>query len=322
MQKPTSRLATSTSKKPKKKDDDWSDEEEDVIEIPVEKKDEEKSDDVLFTKTPTASRMQEEQKKRYPMHLRDHARPGGTRHQSSSTSSLFVTSTPAAPDIHEVLMSMATAIFFHVSSGHKVEEPVFIDIFDETQYPITKTPNDITSVPRVKVIYKFISVIFKVEKLPPECAILCLAYIERLISNTNITLHASNWRRVVLSALILASKVWEDQAVWNVDFLSVFPSVTVQDLRLLEKKLLGYIQYNVNVTGGLYAKYYFELRDLAEKDAKRFPLQPLDKQGIERLEQRATNLEQSVKHDRLKVEMARSSSSDNLPHKSPKVILS
>jgi len=123
-------------------------------------------------------------------------------------------------------------------------------------------------------------------QLPAECAILCLAYIERLISHTNVTLHASNWRRIVLSALILASKgeryfpppiypkmhlrfascfflifffsllflalVWEDQAVWNVDFLSVFPNVTVQDLKVLEKKLLGYIQYNVNVTGGLY----------------------------------------------------------------------
>ena len=95
-----------------------------------------------------------------------------------------------------------------------------------------------------------------------------------------------------------------------------------------------------------YAKYYFELRDLAEKDSKRFPLLPLDKQGIERLEvcglfpfpffyssyspecsslqqARANYLEQSVKKTKVKTDgMVRSSSSDNLPVRSPKVILS
>jgi hypothetical protein len=43
-------------------------------------------------------------------------------------------------------------------------------------------------------------------QLPSECAILALAYTERLIGLSGITLHASNWRRVVLSTVILASK--------------------------------------------------------------------------------------------------------------------
>jgi len=302
-------------------DEDDSDEQECVVDTNGEE--EPLKNSVLFNKTPAATRHQAE-KKRFPARLREHVKgPGPQRYQSSSTSTLFVTSTPSTPDINEVLHSMATALYYHISSGHKVENPTFLEIFSEEIHPITKKSIDLTSVPRVKHISKFITTIFKVEKLPSECAILCLAYIERLISHTNVTLHASNWRRIVLSALILASKVWEDQAVWNVDFLSVFPNVTVHDLKVLEKKLLGYLQYNVNVNGALYAKYYFELRDLAEKDDKRFPLQPLDKQGIERLEQRANYMEQSVKKSKLqKAEMVRSSSSDNLPVRSPKVILS
>jgi hypothetical protein len=63
------------------------------------------------------------------------------------------------------------------------------------------------SAPTQKDIYRFVFSIFKAEKLPAECAILCLAYIERLIANTKITLHGTNWRRVTLGALILASKV-------------------------------------------------------------------------------------------------------------------
>jgi len=32
---------------------------------------------------------------------------------------------------------MATAIYYHVSSGHKQDEPHFLDIFSEEKYPIT-----------------------------------------------------------------------------------------------------------------------------------------------------------------------------------------
>eukprot|EP01087_Luapelamoeba_hula_P019888 TRINITY_DN665_c0_g2_i1.p1 TRINITY_DN665_c0_g2~~TRINITY_DN665_c0_g2_i1.p1 ORF type:complete len:347 (+),score=81.31 TRINITY_DN665_c0_g2_i1:310-1350(+) len=346
MQKPASTNGGKLKKSVRKDDGSWSDDDDDqteVQEIPVHGSEEAphdphasevavdadgkktEKDPVLFTQTPSAVARAKDMKarKKYPIHMREHVKTGGmTRYQSSSTSTLFVNSTPSAPDINDVLQSMATALYMHISSGHRVAEPKFIDIFNEEKYPISKG-NDTEVMPRIKIIYKFITTIFRVEKLPPECAILCLAYIERLISVTGLTLHASNWRRVLLAALILASKVWEDQAVWNVDFLSVFPSVTVQDLRVLEKRLLAYLEYNVNVTGGLYAKYYFELRELTEKDNKRFSLQPLDKVGIERLEARANYLEDSVRKKRMrKAEMVRSSSSDALPVKSPKVILS
>jgi hypothetical protein len=113
--------------------------------------------------------------------------------------------------------------------------------------------------------------------------------------------------------------VWEDQAVWNVDFLSVFPNVSVNDLNKLEKYFLGLLTYNVtlkaseyttspsiSVTAVLfvtpqcddrlsrrahmcvvvrrYCKYYFELRELAEKDSKSFPLMPLTTADAQRLE--------------------------------------
>lgn len=101
---------------------------------------------------------------------------------------------------------------------------------------------------------------------------------------TGVTIHASNWRRIVLGALILASKVWEDQAVWNVDFLNVFPNLTVDDLNQLERHYLNSLQFNVSLKASVYAKYYFELRALSERDSQHFPLKPLDKEGQKRLE--------------------------------------
>jgi len=236
--------------------------------------------------------------------------------KSSSTSTLFITSTLSAPDIEEVLKCVANALWLHISAGHASNSKTFFEIFDETKYPITEKKLESEQVPDLNIIFLFLDKIFRTEKLPVEVAILGLAYTERMVTLTNITLHATNWRRVVLACLILASKVWEDQAVWNVDFLSVFPKVEVKDLNTLEKHLLELINYNVSVTGKLYAKYYFELRALAEKDAKSFPLKPLDKQQAAKLEENSKEAEMQAKRG-----SRRALSSDQLPVKSPRHVL-
>ena len=82
--------------------------------------------------------------------------------------------------------------------------------------------------PSFDLVFDFLNSIFRAERLAPECLVMCLAYMDRLLTSTPVRMHACNWRRLVLSALILASKVWEDQAVWNIDFLSVFPLVSVK----------------------------------------------------------------------------------------------
>ena len=38
------------------------------------------------------------------------------------------------------------------------------------------------------------------------------------------------WARVVLGAVILAAKIWDDHAIWNADFCQVFPDVPVEEL--------------------------------------------------------------------------------------------
>eukprot|EP01133_Synstelium_polycarpum_P010923 gene10923-12730_t len=99
----------------------------------------------------------------------------------------------------------------------------------------------------------------------------------------------------LLSALILASKVWEDQSVWNVDFLPVFDNLTATDLNNLERQFLSLIQYNVSLTASVYAKYYFELRTFSKLDSNHFPLKPLDKSGAKRLEDHSQASEYRVK---------------------------
>lgn len=90
---------------------------------------------------------------------------------------------------------------------------------------------DFRKVPTFDVVFDFLNAIYRGERLAPECLVMCLAYLERLLGSSDVRMHATNWRRLILSSLILASKVWEDQAVWNVDFLSVFPNVSVKGAR-------------------------------------------------------------------------------------------
>jgi hypothetical protein len=49
--------------------------------------------------------------------------------------------------------------------------------------------------------------------------------------------------------------VWEDQAVWNVDFLELFPLATPNDLGQLEKKLLSLLGFDVSLKASEYVHF-------------------------------------------------------------------
>lgn len=236
------------------------------------------------------------------------------RFKSNSMASIFDTGTTITqPDNEEVVRCIAVAIRYHIKRGHNlvsagdaVASPsstagMSMDIFDERMHPVSQTarrPTYWQKAPPLEDVYRFVSTIFNAEKLAPECAILSLAYTERLLETGKLTLISTNWRRVILSCIILASKVWEDQAVWNVDFVNVFPRLTVADLNRMEKIVLSLLQYNVSLHASLYAKYYFELRDLSDLDDGIFPLKPLDPRSAAAAQSRVEGTQRRKGHQR------------------------
>ncbi|MEQ2259583.1 hypothetical protein XENORESO_014050 [Xenotaenia resolanae] len=52
----------------------------------------------------------------------------------------------------------------------------------------------------------------------------------------------------------------------------------------MERQFLELLQFNINVPASVYAKYYFDLRQLADDNNLNFPLEPLNIQRAQKLE--------------------------------------
>jgi hypothetical protein len=75
-------------------------------------------------------------------------------------------------------------------------------------------------------------------QLDAETLIVALVYIERVLSFARSSLGPSTWRPVTCIAMILAAKVWNDLAVWNVDFAAAVPGADTIVLNRLEVRML------------------------------------------------------------------------------------
>lgn len=219
----------------------------------------------------------------------------------SSTSTLFVDSTASAPNLCLTLQCVATAIHMMISDGHEAIAPkLYSPKFDEMRFPLTDAPiprDYARRIPSEDEIFQFLNRIFQAAVLAAESAIITLVYINRAVVYTELSLHASNWKRVLLGAVLMASKVWDDQAVWNVDFCKIFPRISLDDMNDLECTYLEMLQFNMNVDSSVYTKYYFDLRALAETAERAFPLEPLNMEGAARLQALSSKRQQMVKEE-------------------------
>ncbi|XP_071186679.1 cyclin-Y-like protein 1 isoform X2 [Salvelinus alpinus] len=238
--------------------------------------------------------------KRRSNYLSNHHTSPGLSKKYSSCSTIFLDdSTVSLPNLKSTV---------------KWDSNRSLDIFDEKIHPLTreKVPEDYYSVdPEHKLIYRFVRTLFSSAQLTAECAIVTLVYLERLLTYAEMDICPCNWKRIVLGAILLASKVWDDQAVWNVDYCQILKDITVEDMNEMERHFLELLQFNINVPASVYAKYYFDLRSLADDNNLNFPLEPLDNQRATKLEAISRLCEDRYK-DLGKVTIRRSLSADNL----------
>ncbi|TRY58481.1 hypothetical protein DNTS_004898 [Danionella cerebrum] len=239
---------------------------------------------------------------------------GPMRRKYSSCSTIFLDdSTVSQPNLKYTIKCVALAIFYHIKN-RTVDGRMLLDIFDEKLHPLSKSevPSDYDKHdPEQKQIYRFVRTLFSAAQLTAECAIVTLVYLERLLTYAEIDICPANWKRIVLGAILLASKVWDDQAVWNVDYCQILKDITVEDMNELERQFLELLQFNINVPSSVYAKYYFDLRSLSEANNLSFPLEPLSRDKAQKLEAISRLCDDKYK-DLRKASKKRSVSADNL----------
>ena len=145
------------------------------------------------------------------------------------------------------------------------------------------------------VVYEYCKYVVIQSKMENEIPIICLIYIERLLTKTGILMNYSNWRKLTLISLCIASKIWDDDSLENVHFPKVMPDVTLKEINELERTFLELINYDLVIKGSEYAKYYFILTSIAQETERKIRLKKLSEDRMAQLEQNCIRLESSFK---------------------------
>ncbi|XP_032127602.1 cyclin-Y-like protein 2 [Sapajus apella] len=210
----------------------------------------------------------------------------------SSCSTIFLdNSTASCPHFTMTLKSVALEIYYHIRQRGADKT---LDVFDERSHPFTQDqlPEEhFMYDPRHKVIFRFVHILFKAKKLRAELAIVSLVYIKRLIRYADIDICPTNWKRIILGAILLALKVRSEEAVCLEDYCELFENLTVEDMNELEGYFVELINYNFIIPGKVYTRYYFYLRTLAHRHGLYLPVYLLERekawelQAFSRMEQ-------------------------------------
>lgn len=178
-----------------------------------------------------------------------------------------------------------------------------------------------SSVPSLEQITTFYRDVFQRAQMEYDCIIISLIYVERLVKTTKGALRprAENWRSILFSCMVLASKVWDDLSMWNADFSATCPTgvkFPLKRINELELAILSALSYRVKVPASEYAKYYFLLRSMLIKSGlvgdNVDTTTPLDVEGARRLQQVSKEFQSGMGETRRKIRKAKSMRSKSM----------
>ncbi|XP_050629481.1 cyclin-Y-like protein 1 [Macaca thibetana thibetana] len=206
------------------------------------------------------------------------------RKYSSCSTILLDNSTVSQPDLRHTLESVTSAIYYNIKHRYANRS---LAIFEESIHPLSqeKAPGkSFEHDPTRNCIFRYFCTLFQIIKLTAPCAIVALVYIERLLTSANIDLCPTNWKKIVLGAMLLASKVWRSRGLCSVDDSQNPKDIAVENMSKMEKCFLELLEFNIHVSASVYAKYYFDLRALANDYDLYFLFTFLHKDKAQRLE--------------------------------------
>lgn len=149
--------------------------------------------------------------------------------------------------------------------------------------------------PSLEEIYYYCKYVIITGRMEKEIPILCLIYLERFTKKTGILLNYSNWKRLTLISLILASKIWDDDSLENVHFPQVMTDITLKEISGLEQVFLRLIDFDLVIRGAEYAKFYFILKTFSKNFNSVLPMGPLRIEQMQELQNNTVKAESALR---------------------------
>ncbi|KAK2960349.1 putative cyclin-box carrying protein [Blattamonas nauphoetae] len=222
----------------------------------------------------------------------------GQKRISASTSTPIVSHDIRMDKPHLLLEPVCLIIHQYIEQGEANPRPILPNMFSEKFNPL-HLPNDPKprefKIPGVEEIRYFATLIVQTLELNPCAYLMALCYIERIIKNNKLTLHSTNWRRVLFSCLLLSGKVFHDEAPWNADMSDSFQWITLDDVNRTEMALLSMLDYSVRFSQQLYTHYYLQCREISQRVNMELPSEPLTQSELDALVRRSNNEEERIK---------------------------
>ena len=177
-------------------------------------------------------------------------------------------------------LSLQTRYEYIFEEDHSVKNLKAKQIFDRTFIEESAK----FYVPEAQEINNYCMNILLSAKMEKEIAIICMIYLEKLMLKMGILITPYNWRRLTLTALILGSKIWDDESFENENFAKVFNLYSTEQINEMERMFIERIDYDLEIPTAEYTKYYFILRTFSRKDKRGATLRPLDVATVLRLQ--------------------------------------
>jgi hypothetical protein len=247
-----------------------------------------------------------------------HSPPAGHNRRNTG-GTIWIKNTMTNPDIQATIKCVCGVYRAHiiqaterkmplspvsVMGNGQYGSPADVALFrDDFEYRHLRRPDTPPPIPSLADVVAFYEEFYRRSQMEHDTIIVSLIYVERLIKMSHgvATPMADNWRSVLFSCMVLASKVWDDLSMWNIDFSNVsantagLSSFTLRRINDLELGLLKSLNFDVKVPASVYAKYYFLIRTmLLRSGLMQGGEKPLGKQeAFQTLEKRTTNYQQS-----------------------------
>jgi hypothetical protein len=131
--------------------------------------------------------------------------------------------------------------------GYSSTMPLFYFNFE----PVSYQPK----APSFEDVVAFMKLVIDNMQLATECILISLIYLEKLMSTSKIEIRNINWKPLLFTAILLASKFWEDVNFWNVDYEDQLGIYALKSINRMESEFISLCNYNIYVSAHKYNQY-------------------------------------------------------------------